>query len=474
MDTWIRTSLILCVFGFLKEFRPSEPFITPYLTNYKNFTEEQVNQEIYPVGTYSYLCLLVLIFLITDLARYKPVIILIGVSGLATFCLLAFGKTIPIMQAVEVFYGLYMASEVAYFTYIYAQVDKEHYQKVTSHTRTAFLLGRFLSGVVSQSLVSSETSNFHQLYYITISSQAVATLWAFLLPSVKHSLYFHRRDSVASFTPPGNDRVEALENPSLDANSLADGEPVRNSYAASQSSGSQKMHNGLMHKCCTAYSLLWRDCRQAFTNKYVVKWSIWWAVATCGFLQGTTYIQVLWETIVKEGIENEEADRYNGAIEAAYTIVGAVVSFAFGWLTLNWEIVGELALALCSTLQGAALLISAFTSSIWLAYAMYILFGMLYHPMITIANSEVAKHINEDSYALIFGINTFLALILQTILTLVIISEAGLSLGSRAQFKVYGGCYLVLGAFFLSLALLTLGRRYLCKGKEPSAESPRL
>lgn len=40
---WKTISLILCVFGFLKEFRPSEPFVTNYLTgHWKNLTEAQV------------------------------------------------------------------------------------------------------------------------------------------------------------------------------------------------------------------------------------------------------------------------------------------------------------------------------------------------------------------------------------------------------------------------------------------------
>jgi thiamine transporter 2/3 len=43
METWLRISLLLCFFGSLKEFRPSEPFVTHYLLGeWKNFTSEQV------------------------------------------------------------------------------------------------------------------------------------------------------------------------------------------------------------------------------------------------------------------------------------------------------------------------------------------------------------------------------------------------------------------------------------------------
>jgi thiamine transporter 2/3 len=43
MEIWLKLSILLCVFGFVKEFRPSEPFITPYLTGeWKNFTDQVI------------------------------------------------------------------------------------------------------------------------------------------------------------------------------------------------------------------------------------------------------------------------------------------------------------------------------------------------------------------------------------------------------------------------------------------------
>lgn len=71
----------------------------------------------------------------------------------------------------EVFYSFFLAAEVAYYTYIYAQVDKEHYQKVTSHTRAAYLFGRALSGVASQILVSTGTLDYYQLNFVTLSGR---------------------------------------------------------------------------------------------------------------------------------------------------------------------------------------------------------------------------------------------------------------------------------------------------------------
>jgi len=40
---WWHISLLLCLHGFFKEYRPSEPFITSYLVTWKGFTKEQVH-----------------------------------------------------------------------------------------------------------------------------------------------------------------------------------------------------------------------------------------------------------------------------------------------------------------------------------------------------------------------------------------------------------------------------------------------
>lgn len=105
----------------------------------------------------------------TDFLRYKPVIILCGLSGTVTFLLLLFGKTLVEMQIVEILYGLFFSTEVAYYTYMYAAVDKEHYQKVTGFTRATFLVGKFMSGLVAQLTVSYGLLDYEQLLYLTIS-----------------------------------------------------------------------------------------------------------------------------------------------------------------------------------------------------------------------------------------------------------------------------------------------------------------
>jgi thiamine transporter 2/3 len=95
-------------------------------------------------------------------------------------------------QLVQVLYGGFIAAEVAYYTYIYAKVDKDKFQAVSGHTRAAYLLGRFVSGVLAQILVSTNLMDYRELNFITLGAMFVATVWAFLLPPVQSSIYFHR------------------------------------------------------------------------------------------------------------------------------------------------------------------------------------------------------------------------------------------------------------------------------------------
>ncbi|RXG55935.1 Thiamine transporter 1 [Armadillidium vulgare] len=305
MEIWLKTCLLLCSYGFFKELRPSEPFLTEYLLGpQQNLTSSEVYYDVYPVWTYSYLALLILVFLLTDLLRYKPVIVFEGIGYVATWCLLLWAGGVRWMQFMEFCYGIATATEVAYYTYIYAQVDARHYQKVTSYTRSAILAGRFASGLLSQ-----------------------------------------------------------------------------------------------------VVSIIWNDFREAYSR--------------------------------------------------------ALTAFGIGYLHLNWALVGELTLAAISLFDGVLLVIMGFTSEIWVGYVNYIVFRVSYQILITVASYQVAKELRADCYGLVFGINMFLALLFQSILTFIV--AEWLEIEPGLQFVIYGGYFGVLALvffFFAFYGLASLG----CEG----------
>lgn len=444
---WIKISLILCMFGCLKDFRPSESFVTDYLTGpWKNFTNQQVNQEIYPVSTYSYFLTLVIVFLVTDFVRYKPVIIICGLSGVLTFLLIILAKSVAVLQIVEFFYGLFLSTEVAYYTYIYTKVDKEHYQEVTGHTKAASLVGRSMAGIIAQLTASLHILDFHQLNYLTVSAFVLATGWTFFLPSVGQSIYFHsptvnNNPGVISLRP--NDEnlldVENVSKSTIDSQQKPQSNPTEKSISMST-------------KIRRAYALLWQHFLAAYMHRHVVKWSMWWAFSTCGYLQVTSYAQLLWTTSVESFDEI-----YNGAVDAMYAIIGAITVFGISKIPLNWPLIGDTMLAIFSFIEGGLIILCSYNYNIWVLYAAYIIFGVIYHTMVTVASFEVAKYISEDSYGLIFGTNIFFALLLQSLLTLIVIN-GNLAPDIRMQFFVYGCYYVVLAVIFMIIAIVTVSK----------------
>ena len=78
----------------------TEPFLTQYLIDpqWVNITLDQAYQDVYPVWTYSYLAVLVLVFLLTDYVKYTPMIVFEGLALVATWLLLVFTSGVRYMQ----------------------------------------------------------------------------------------------------------------------------------------------------------------------------------------------------------------------------------------------------------------------------------------------------------------------------------------------------------------------------------------
>uniref|UniRef100_A0A8C6QHA4 Folate transporter 1 n=2 Tax=Nannospalax galili TaxID=1026970 RepID=A0A8C6QHA4_NANGA len=202
LQSWRCLVVYLCFFGFMAQMRPGESFITPYLLKpNKNFTEEQVTNKIIPVLSYSYLAVLVPIFLLTDYLRYKPVLVLQGLSYVCVWLLLLLGHSVLHMQLMEVFYSVTMAARIAYSSYIFSLVCPSHYQRMASYSRAAVLLGVFTSSVLGQLLVTLGDVSFTTLNYISLAFLIFSLGLALLLKRPKRSLFFNRSTLVRGALP---------------------------------------------------------------------------------------------------------------------------------------------------------------------------------------------------------------------------------------------------------------------------------
>lgn len=134
----------LCLYSIMKEVKVGEPYMYKYQTEYLNLTAEQLTGEvsrriatkaklmhvvqIYPYTPYTYMISLVPIFLFTDLFLYKPTM-LIEILGQIYFRgTLVFGRSVFSQILGQVMYAIASASEIAFFSYIYARLEKDQYR----------------------------------------------------------------------------------------------------------------------------------------------------------------------------------------------------------------------------------------------------------------------------------------------------------------------------------------------------------
>ncbi|XP_028320025.1 thiamine transporter 2 [Gouania willdenowi] len=445
-SSWGYPTTVLCFYGFFSSIKPLEPFLIPYLTGVdKNLTTEEVNSQIFPVWTYSYLCVLVPVFLLTDWLRYKPVVVLQCVVLFTTTSLIRWTSSVATMQVMQFFYGVVTASEVAYFSYIYSVVELKRYKRATSYSRSVQLLGYTVGSVLGQLLVSFNLMSYNNILVLTLVLIAVALLASLLLPMPQQSMFFHQKQRVQAeqaFDPQKDSKISTK---------------LRNNEEKFPSGNVQNQQTEeLVHPktCSKVFLQLWRDFQECYSSRQMVYWSVWWTLATCGYNQTANYVQVLWEHVQP----SQNFTIYNGGVEAMSNLMSAATAYGIGFTEVRWEQWGELALGGFSGLGAAALFLMTFIDNIWVCYCGYIVFKCVYMMLITIAMYQLAADLSLERYALVFGTNNFGALALQTIITSIVVDSGGLGLPIIPQFTIYASYFSAIAIVFLLRGLFSTWR----------------
>ncbi len=252
----------------------------------------------------------------------------------------------------------------------------EHYGRVTGFLRSAVLLGRFSANVIAQLLISFDVTTYLVLNYISMSSVIVALLLSFALPMPKviggNVFIVNHKDQV-------NDNEAAPGNTSTDENT-----PTPTGDAPMSTNDKTTSAPNCMKQWKDSIIGLLHAFRVSYSNYTLLRWSIWWALATCGYLQIENYIQSLWEEV--QGSQKNKS--WNGGVGAAATLGSAGVAFALSFVKVRWGVVGELLLGCLSLVDAALLFIMARSDNIWITYLAYIGFTMSYAFLITIARYE--------------------------------------------------------------------------------------
>ncbi|XP_054981638.1 reduced folate transporter isoform X2 [Sorex araneus] len=421
----------LCLYGFMAQLRPGESFITPYLLGLdKNFTKTQVTNEITPVLSYSYLAVLVPVFLVTDLVRYTPVLVLQALSFVCVWLLLLFGRSVLHMQLMEFFYALTMAARIAYSSYIFSLVPPARYQRMAGYSRAAVLLGVFTSSVLGQLLVTAAKLSLSTLNQLSLGLLVFSLGLSVFLRRPKRSLFFHRRAAPAEGATPAE---------------LCHMKPGQG-----QPGGRRAAWRDWTLVC------MLQELAVSARRPQLQLWSFWWVFSSAGYYLVVYYVHILWSEV-------DANVNYNGGADAASTLLGAITSFAAGFLKLRWALWGKLVIACVTAAQAGLVFLMYNSASIWPCYTAFVLFRGAYQFLVPIATFQIASSLSKELCALVFGINTFLATVLKTIITLIVSDKSSLGLPVRKQFQVYFAYFLVLSAIYLLAALV--GGLSLCTQK---------
>uniref|UniRef100_A0A8C1SBI6 Solute carrier family 19 member 1 n=1 Tax=Cyprinus carpio TaxID=7962 RepID=A0A8C1SBI6_CYPCA len=144
------------------------------------------------VFSYSYMSILVPVFLLTDYLCYKPVLILQSLSHVSIWLLLFLGTSLLEMQFMEFFYGIAMAARVVYSSYIFSLVPATVFQRVASYSHSSVLMGVFTSSVLGQICVSLGGVSYRMLSAVSLGLVIFGLLLSFCLPWPKRSLFFNQ------------------------------------------------------------------------------------------------------------------------------------------------------------------------------------------------------------------------------------------------------------------------------------------
>jgi len=454
---WLGITLILCTYGLVKEFKPSEPYLYHYQHEYMNISADVLNSSVYPYWTYSYFILLIPAFLLTDLLLYKPVLIVESLSYIGVWLTLVFGRSVLSQQVGQCLYGLATATEVAYFSYIYVKVQRKHYARVTALTRAALQVGKFLAYMLSQLLLMLQIGvDYLTLNQISLGSMCLTLIFALLLPFVSWRHVWDRHQLQEHC---GGGGEEGVQEESGEEELIGQGVTAKvksphspQTLPAQGHSAVKRQPNNYREFVVERLQHISHQLREVFHDGQVIKWSLWWALTMCGDLQVGNYIQTLWGEAQK-GVPNSSV--YNGFVAGGIPLLSAVAIMLLMRKTINWNRWGELCLTAAALADFGALLVLAHTESIWVMYAGYALLRIIYQSMISIAQFNIICRIEPSSSGLAFGMNTFAALLLQTALTFVVNDSRGpLSLGIRSQFLVYSVYHLLIAVVFGSVIVV--------------------
>ncbi|XP_058071653.1 uncharacterized protein LOC131220824 isoform X1 [Magnolia sinica] len=376
---------VLLIYSFSSQFLPIEPYLVPYLTSVKHFTNFQVTVDIYPCSIYAQLIFTLVMAPACFYLSYKLVIVLGAFALLITYLIIWGGQSLLSMQIMQITYGFGMAARLVFSSYIFLLVPEEEYQIMTSLTTTTSLLSFMLASELSQ-LLAIEKASYATFFILSLISLGICCAVTILLP----------KDCSSS--------------------------PLYPSLTAfwSQDEG-------------------WlRILKETWDGKNIQILSLWWALAYAGFSLVQNYGTSLFDAI-------DSKSNLNGHILAVSQAAGSLGSLGAVYLELFAIKSGMFIYVLGSALMAIVCACMGFSMKIWVAYLMYVMISGIYQTLACLVSVRCSRLLSNRQFILLFSVNNFAGLLVETLLQAAL-EILGLSVS--AQFISFAGFFFLTTAIF--------------------------
>lgn len=144
--------------------------------------------------------------------------------------------------------------------------------------------------MLGQLLVSFNLMSYNNILIFTLVLTACAFLTSCLLPMPQRSMFFHRKRS-GEVLPAGGVKAPAEEASNGSLDEMRD-EKVVHTEANTCAEKEDKEESASAGSCSQVILQLWKDFKQCYSSRQLLYWSLWWAMATCGYNQTVNYVQV--------------------------------------------------------------------------------------------------------------------------------------------------------------------------------------
>ena len=111
-------------------------------------------------------------------------------ASIAGWCLLGWGHRTDLLQISQFASALSLASDVAFFAYVFAVTNSTNFRRVSCVSRSAVLVGQCLSFSFGQLMTSVTSTDVQILVYVSLGSVVLSFLIAMVIPDPRSSPHF--------------------------------------------------------------------------------------------------------------------------------------------------------------------------------------------------------------------------------------------------------------------------------------------